>query len=194
MRSTKMIRAAKTGYIILSAVLCGLGILLMADPGLSVALIGDIVGAVLIAFGAIKLVGYFSKDLYRLAFQFDLAFGVLLIALGLVVLVKPESAMNILCVILGIEIVADGLFKIQTSLDARRFGLNTWWLILALAVVAGAIGIVLICYPSESARALTWLLGLSLLVEGALNLCVALCAIKIIEHQQPDFIEAELRL
>ena len=192
MRSTKIIRAAKIGYIILSAIFCGLGILLMADPRMSVALIGDIVGIVLVAFGIIKLVGYFSKDLYRLAFQFDLAFGLLLIAMGLVLLIKPEGAMDILCVILGIEIIADGLFKVQTSLDARRFGLNTWWLILSLAIIAGAIGAVLIFYPSESVRALTWVLGLSLLVEGVLNLCVALCAIKIIEHQRPDTIEAEI--
>ena len=192
MRSTKIIRAAKIGYIILFAIFCGLGILLMADPRMSVALIGDIVGIVLVAFGIIKLVGYFSKDLYRLAFQFDLAFGILLIAMGLVLLIKPESAMNILCIILGIEIIADGLFKVQTSLDARRFGLNTWWLILSLAIIAGAIGAVLIFYPSESVRALTWVLGLSLLVEGVLNLCVALCAIKIIEHQRPDTIEAEI--
>ena len=192
MRSTKIIRAAKIGYIILSAIFCALGVLLMTDPGLSVALIGDIVGIVLVAFGIIKLVGYISKDLYRLAFQFDLAFGILLIALGLVLLIKPESTMNILCVILGIEIIADGLFKVQTSLDARRFGLNTWWLILSLAIIAGAIGAVLIFYPSESVRALTWVLGLSLLVEGVLNLCVAICAIKIIEHQRPDTIEVEM--
>ena len=192
MRSTKIIRAAKIGYIILSAIFCALGVLLMTDPGLSVALIGDIVGIVLVAFGIIKLVGYLSKDLYRLAFQFDLAFGILLIALGLALLIKPESAMNILCMILGIEIIADGLFKIQTSLDAKRFGLNTWWLMLSLAIFAGAIGAVLIFYPSESVQALTWLLGLSLLVEGGLNLSVALCAIKIVEHQLPDTVESEI--
>ena len=192
MRSTRIIRAAKAGYIGLSAVLCGLGVLLMARPDLSAALIGDIVGGVLIAFGAVKLLGYFSKDLYRLAFQFDLAFGTLLIALGLVLVIKPESAMSAVCTILGIEIIADGLFKLQTALDARRFGLGTWPLMLALAALAGAVGVVLIFFPSQSATALTWLLGLSLAIEGALNLCVALCAIKIIEHQQPDVLEGNL--
>ena len=63
---------------------------------------------------------------------------ILLFALGLVLLIKPESAMNILCVVLGVEIVTDGLFKIQTAIDARRFGLSTWWLILSAAVLAGA--------------------------------------------------------
>ena len=82
MRSTGLIRAAKTGYIVLSLTLCALGLLLMLRPELSVALIGVIVGCVLVAFGVVKLIGYFSKDLYRLAFQFDLAFGILLLALG----------------------------------------------------------------------------------------------------------------
>ena len=186
MRSVKMIRAAKAGYVALSALFCALGALLMLRPGLSIAVIGDIVGAALIAFGAVKLMGYFSKDLYRLAFQFDLAFGILLIALGLAILMRPNLAVNALCIILGIEIIADGLFKLQTALDARRFGLERWWLILALAVLAGAVGAVLVMNPVEGARAIAALLGGALLAEGALNLSVALCAVKIIRHQQPD--------
>ena len=186
MRSVKMIRAAKAGYVALSALFCALGALLMLRPGLSIAVIGDIVGAALIAFGAVKLMGYFSKDLYRLAFQFDLAFGILLIALGLAILMRPNLAVNALCIILGIEIIADGLFKLQTALDARRFGLERWWLILALAVLAGAVGAVLVMNPVDGARAIAALLGGALLAEGALNLSVALCAVKIIRHQQPD--------
>ena len=108
MRSSKLIRTAKAGSVILSLLLCGLGLTLMLRPSLSAAAIGIIVGCVLIAFGIVKLIGYYSKDLYRLAFQFDLAFGLLLLALGLVVLLRPGLAMSTLCVILGVEIIADG--------------------------------------------------------------------------------------
>ena len=180
MRSIKTIQAAKTGYIALSAVLCALGLLLIMKPELSIRLTGAIVGATMIAFGVIKLVGYFSKDLYRLAFQFDLAFGILLIALGVLLLAKPVSGASMLCVILGIEVVADGLFKVQTAVDARQFGLATWWLILALAIITGAAGIALAVHPSESALTLTGLTGAALLAEGIMNLCVALCAVKVI--------------
>ena len=38
--------------------------------------------AMLIVYGLIKILGYFSRDIYCLAFQFDLAFGVLLAAVG----------------------------------------------------------------------------------------------------------------
>lgn len=192
MRSIKSIRAAKIGYIIVSAILCAFGILLIAKPDLSLSLIGIIVGIVLIAFGIVKLIGYFSKDLYRLAFQFDLAFGILLIALSIAILVRPENMMSFLCIVLGIAILADGLFKIQIALDARRFGLGTWWLILSLAIIAGVIGAVLVFRPAESALILTILLGIALLTEGILSLCVALCAVKIIRHQQPDGIEVEI--
>ena len=198
MRSTNLIRTAKTGYIVLSLALCALGIGLMLKPDVSVTAIGIIVGCVLIAFGVVKLIGYFSKDLYRLAFQFDLAFGLLLLALGAAVVFRPGLAMGTLCVILGVEIIADGLFKIQTALDAWRFGLGSWWLILALAALAGAIGVMMIVSPAEGAMALAMLLGASLLAEGALNLGVALCAVKIIDHPydgpEPHFHLKERRM
>jgi sortase A len=81
-----MIRAAKIGYIVLSAVNCAFGIWMIVGPGLTVDRFGDILGALMVAFGIIKLIGYYSRDMYRLAFQHDLALGLLLIAaaLGLV--------------------------------------------------------------------------------------------------------------
>ena len=86
-----------------------------------------------------------------------------------------------LCIILGITILTDGLLKIQTSIDARRFGLETWWLILLAAIPAGAAGMVLMLRPSRSAQTLTILMGVALLAEGILSLCVALCAIKVVK-------------
>ena len=186
MRSVKLIRAAKAGYIALSAAFCALGLLLIVKPGLSADLIGIAVGVALIAFGVVKLVGYFSKDLYRLAFQFDLAFGGLMVAIGALILIRPGTAMNLLCVVMAIEIIADGLFKGQTALDAKRFGLERWWLIALSALVAVGVGVALALRPGQGAQALVALLGAALLAEGVLNLCVALCAVKIVANQQPD--------
>ena len=189
MRSTSMIRAAKLGYIILSAVFCALGIWVIVRPDSSAALLSRMVGIMMIAFGIVKMIGYYSRDLYRLAFQHDLALGILTIAMGLLIALRPNWALNLLCLLLGIEIITDGLFKLQTSLDARRFGLPTWWLMLAFAVVAGGVGIALVIAPAESGQAMVKLLGASLVADGVLNLCVALCAVKIIAHQQPDVTE-----
>ncbi len=191
MRSVAPMRVAKIGYIIMSVLLCVFGVLLIADPDISLSVIGIVCGALFIVFGLVRLVGYFSKDLYRLAFQYDLAFGLLMIALGVIMLLSPESLMNFICIALGLSIFADGLFKVQIAIDSKRFGLSTWWLILALAVITVVVGIVLVARPSDSSRVLIVLMGVSMLCEGILDLGTVITAVKIIKHQQPDVIVVE---
>lgn len=191
MRSVAPMRVAKIGYIIMSVLLCVFGVLLIADPDISLSVIGIVCGALFIVFGLVRLVGYFSKDLYRLAFQYDLAFGLLMIALGVIMLLSPESLMNFICIALGLSIFADGLFKVQIAIDSKRFGLSTWWLILALAVITVVVGIVLVARPSDSSRVLIVLMGVSILCEGILDLGTVITAVKIIKHQQPDVIVVE---
>lgn len=185
-RNVVPMRMAKTGYIVLALFFCALGVVMMALPDLTLAVLHWVLGVYMILFGAVKLVGYFSKDLYRLAFQYDLAFGALLIALGVITLARPALTMSVLCVMLGVPLLADGLFRVQMAIDAKRFGIPQWWLILILAILLGCFGVLLVLRPSESARALTTLLGLGLLGEGLLNLCVAVSAVKIVDHQRYD--------
>lgn len=190
-RSMTPMRVAKTGYVVMSVVFCVVGVLFIALPARSAVMIGRVLGAAMAVFGAVKLVGYFSRDLYRLAFQYDLEFGILLIALGVIVLLRTNGVMDFICIAAGVAILADGLFKIQIAIDSRRFGIRDWWLILALAVVTGGVGLMLIFRPWESVQVLTVLLGAALLAEGVLNLCVALSAVKIVKNQQPDVIETD---
>lgn len=191
MRSVAPMKTAKIGYIVISVLLCALGILLIAVPEFSISAVGVICGAILIVFGIVRLVGYFSKDLYRLAFQYDLAFGIMMIALGVIMLWRPNSLMNFICITLGLSFFADGLFKIQIAIDSKRFGIREWWLILALAIITVIFGILLIAHPSESGRILTVLIGISMLCEGVLNIGTMITAVKIIKHQQPDVIEID---
>lgn len=188
-RSTAPMWVAKTGYIAMSLVFCAAGVLFIVKPELSAVVISRALGAAMIVFGAVKLVGYFSKDLFRLAFQYDLGFGLLLIALGVLVLARPAGVLDFLFVALGIAILTDGLFKVQIAMDSRRFGISAWWLTLALAIVTGVVGLALVFRPWDSVRLLTILLGAALLAEGILNLCVSVSTVKIVNHQQPDVIE-----
>ncbi len=189
MRSVWSMKTAKIGCIVLSAALCVLGVLLMAIPEFSLSLLGIIGGVLLILLGAVRLVGYFSKDLYRLAFQYDLASGILLVVLGIIIALRPASLMTFLCIALGFFILTDGLFKLQISLEARRFGVTTWWVTLALALLAAVCGLSLMLRPAEGSRVLMALLGLTLLSEGILGISTMVTAVKIIKHQQPDVID-----
>ena len=39
---------------------------------------------------------------------------------------------------------ADALLKIQISIDSKAFGIQKWWLILAVAILTGAAGFLLV--------------------------------------------------
>ncbi len=191
MRSVAPMKTAKIGYIVISIVLCVLGITLIIFPEFSATLLGTICGIIFVAFGCIKLVGYFSKDLFRLAFQFDFEFGILMMVLGIILLVHPGSLLNFICVAFGISVLGDGLFKVRIALEAKKFGIFQWWLIAAIAVITGIFGLILIFRPGEGGTLLMIFLGITLLCEGILSMSTVITMVKIIHHQQPDRIIGE---
>lgn len=187
--SIRCIQTAKAGYLAVSAALCVLGVVLILFPGISAKALCYILGGVMAVYGIVKMVGYFSRDLYRLAFQYDLASGALITALGIIMLLIPDGVISVTHTVIGILILAEGLFKIQIAIDAKRFGVRKWWLITACAILTGILGLLLILHPFAGAQAAVILLGVGLLAEGILSFSVALCAVKIVRHQQPDVIE-----
>ena len=123
--------------------------------------------------------------------QFDLAFGILLLALGLILILRTQAVVNVIWVLVGIFILSDALLKIQISIDARLFGIHQWWMILTAAIITGTIGFLLVLHPSESKQVVMVLLGISLFCEGILNLVTILTAVKIIRKQHPNRLEAD---
>ena len=185
--ANRRLRVAKIGYIVLSVLICILGAVLVAVPDFSERLLCRLGGLLLVAFGCIRIVGYFSRDLYRLAFQYDLAFGILLIILGLLLILRTNAVVHLLCVLLGLSALADALLKVQIALDSRRFGISRWWMILTAALFTGLIGALLLFRPGAGAEGLMTLLGLSFLGEGILNLVTVLTAVQILRKQYPRY-------
>ena len=191
MRSVVPMKTAKIGCIGVSLILFLVGVLLLIDPAEYGRAIGMVVGYSMIVFGAFKLVGYFSKDLFRLAFQYDLAFGILLIALGVIAVLRTENVMEFLSITIGIAVLADALFKIQISVDSKEFGIGRWWLILAMAIITGLIGLVLI-FDSVDGVVLVRLLGICIMAEGIMSFITMATTVKIVKHQFSDRIDDEM--
>ena len=187
MRSVIPMRIAKIVNILMSVCFCAFGIIIMAMPEISVSVVGIVIGIYLILSGVFKLIGYFSKDLFRLAFQYDLQLGMLLIALGTAILIHSDQTMTFICVIFGISILSEGLFKASIAFDSKKFGIKLWIVILIVSVVACLFGAILIFFPSESIRVLQVHLGLSRLWDGILNFIVILSTVKIVKNQKRDY-------
>lgn len=190
-RSSVPVRAAKTGYIVTSILLCLIGVLFIFFPHAGAMWLGTVCGIVLVVSGVIRIMGYFSRDLYRLAFQYDLEFGILLMIIGVLILLRGSGFMKLVSIILGIMVISDGLIKIRISRDAHRFGIARWWLILLLALVTCLAGAIMIFLPAEGSMLLSIWIGVSLLSEGIMNLIVAICTVKVVENQKADIIEGD---
>ena len=180
-----MLKIAKTGYLVLSALLllAGVGLTFFSDtfyPILTVLL-----GVLFLAFGIVKLVGFFSKDPYQLVFETDLVFGILYLVFGLLLLIRPAHTMAFFGILFGLVLLADGLTRVRIALDARPFGIRGWWLILVSALVTAVLGVVLLFHPGEGTKVLTQLLGISLMVDGIMNISTILTAVRILRAARP---------
>lgn len=173
-----LIKKAKWAYIGVSAIMILLGLMLTLYPKISALAVCYIIGGVVTLFGIVKLIGYFSKDLYRLAFQFDFALGIFALIVGVLMLIHPKNIVKIMPVIIGVFVLMDGVFKLQTARDAYMFGMNRWWGIFLLAVLTCLAGLFLVMNPFEGAEAMMILLGITSILDGVQNLIVVACTVK----------------
>ena len=180
------IKRAKSTYIAVSVIMVILGAVLMLNPGLSMLTLCYLIGGLMVIFGITRLVGYFSKDLFRLAFQFDLALGIFCMLAGIVILVHPNNIMKLLPVIIGLFVTIDGVFKMQTAIDSKRFGLKRWYEILVLAAVTCVFGLLLIIDPFAGGKALMIFFGATMMIDGIQNLCVVLYTVKTVGGIRKD--------
>ena len=169
-RLLKNLKAVKYAYSIFACALIAFGLAVLLKgwfPAEPFMLFG---GILMIGFGAIRILGYFSKDPYRLAFQFDLALGILCLVLGIILIFFSRAILSLLPVIVGIYTVVSGVFKLQTAFEAKRFGMNKWWGMLLISLVTIAIGVVLFLRPFSSAMLVIRFMGLAILADGIQDL------------------------
>lgn len=173
----------KRVYEILALACVGIGIFFMIRPDVAIVTLCRVCGVFFIVCGVVRLFGYFSKDLFQLAFQFDLAIGLLLMVIGVVLLWRVDQIVVIFPVFVGICILIDGVCKLQTALDARKFGIERWWIILIIAILVAFVGACLAVLPVGTTRVVVRLLGFNLSLDGCLNFWVVLKTVNILKRR-----------
>lgn len=162
----KKLQIAREGYILISIVLYISGIICILLPQASYLLLCIISGIIFIAYGSIKIIGYFSDDLYCLAFQHDFASGLFFIVLGAIALGYNSKIQDYLSIGIGGSILLDSLLKIQTSGDAKKFGLKNWYWILIISLITGIFGFLTIMCTFQNEMPIRLIAGCALLSEG----------------------------
>ena len=182
----KQQKLAKAGYLMISVVFYIAGGAYMLAPDISPQALCSISGVILMAYGVIKIIGYFSKDLYCLAFQYDLACGLFLLVFGMIALVRSQQIIPHLSMGLGTLILLDSFLSVQMSKDAKRFGLETWYVILAAAIAAGVCGAVVVISPFHTPPGRHIAAGCALLAQGFKSHCVVHYTVKTMKGRTAE--------
>ncbi len=132
-----------------------------------------LMAAVLILAGAVSMVCYLLRDAKQNYYRNDFLYGLIGIALGVIVLYKIELIISLVPVILGIMVLISGCAKLQDVIDIKRLNSGNWIVLLVIAVIDVVFGILLITNPFKAASILFRLIGAGLIFSGITD-CVVI--------------------
>jgi uncharacterized membrane protein HdeD (DUF308 family) len=99
-----------------------------------------------------------------------LLIGALSIAVGIVVLFKPDDSLATLAVISGIFLLVDGLLELAASL---LHGTLNRGMVALLGVITAIVGVLLIRHPIEGVAVIALLIGIWLITVGVIRIVAA---------------------
>lgn len=188
-RKDDLTRLAVILCCVLNALLGLFGIALILLPIPLIRPVWVFLGSVAFLFGIARIIGYFSNDLYRLAFEHDIILGTVQALIGLALLLRGQWGAEHLCPVLSFIILTDAMFKCRMALEARKFGIERWSMILIAAVLTCVFGLIGVFLPVHLPVTFRVLSGLNLIVYALLNLVTVLTAVKTTKSKHSIIIE-----
>ncbi len=129
--------------VIISAFICiALGIVLILWPVEVTTVVCKAIGAVIAFLGAVRTIGYILHREEEHSVM--LLLGLVLLLVGIWIFLKPRSIQSILFIGIGAVLFVHGLEDFKYALEAKRTGYASWAVLILLAVLGMAFGIVCI--------------------------------------------------
>lgn len=151
-----------------------IGVAVMIWPGITVTVLVVLVGvwALLDGIGllvaAIRAPSAAAKGLFGL-------FGVLALVAAFFCIFRPGVAVSTVIWVIGAWLIVRGIFELFAAFGGLG---RSRWLALLGAVVDLVLGVLFVTHPDRSAKGLSWLFGLFILIGGILLVWLAFVARK----------------
>ena len=178
--NSAIVKSAKVMHLCSAVIFLVAGLLLALVPDFedSGAFRNTVVGIASIIIGATGIYGYFSNDMYRLAFQLDFALGIFNVIFGILLLINPVQLSVLLPTAVSILTLLDGGNKSQMAIEGKRFGIQKWYLVLVSAVLEIAAGVVLILLAYHGRDVRAWM-GVAMGLVGVTNFWTTMYTVRV---------------
>ena len=156
--------------IVLGAAAILLGMVLLIWPDIAATLVITVIGAVCIVMGLINIVRYSALETRQALISNELALGLVGIAVGIALICLRQQLISLLFVFCGLAVLAGGIMKVQSTLCFKRMHARLWYLELISACISVVLGALILFNPFSSAMLLMRVIGVSLVLEGVVDL------------------------
>lgn len=167
------------------------GILLFFASGAVLAILMRIIGAAIITVAAVRcvrLMRLYERGSYLTVALFN---TVLLFLFGVVMLILPGGALNLVFFAAGGYLVLNSTARVlRMAREPKRTDSPSWWASVVFTAAAFLLGLLLLLSPREATRAAEIIAAVSLTVKGCELLSSAMSVEKS-EKKKPEEIEAE---
>ena len=178
--SSAIVKSAKVMHLCSAVIFLVAGLLLALVPDFedSGTFRNVLVGVASIIIGVTGIYGYFSNDMYRLAFQQDFALGIFNVLFGILLIINPVQLSVLLPTAVSILTLLDGGNKSQMALEGKNFGIEKWYLVLISAVLEIAAGLVLILLAYHELDVRAWM-GVAMGLVGITNFWTTMYTVRV---------------
>lgn len=163
-------RSVSWGYLWLAIILSGSGFLLLVYPGQSMKTIAYTIGAAAFLLGLLQLIRVLSRKERGFRFAIAVLCAALTMICGILACVLNEGVQMFFPALIGLFLVMDAAFKLQTVVRSYSYKMKAFWVLLIFSVLTVAGGFLCIRSESFAISTLAVLLGITLMLDGIQNL------------------------
>lgn len=160
-----------------------IGIILVAVPEITLAIVSYAVEIVLIVVGIMTIINYLRVESKNDVFSLGFVQGVGCILLALFLIGHPKVIHTILPVVIGIWMVLGSLSRIQISIKLSAWGQKASITYIILAVLMFSVGLVVICNPFETAALIVQMLGIGMIVYSVFDIIESVVVINFLHSK-----------
>ncbi len=147
------------------------GILITVFHSLALDIISILLGCFAVVLGLINIIKYFRQPEIS---RYNLLTGLIFGALGINVIIYPDTLKDFVAVVCGILILYHGIVNCENAFALKKIEYKFWFMALIFALATVCAGILLIVLKNVFVESLALTLGIILIVEGALNTWTAI--------------------
>lgn len=158
----------KTGVtsLVTSIIFAILGAILIANPEGTIKFIAIILGVMFGLVGLYKIINYFENKGKYDFYNYDIAYGIIAIILGIITIVYKSQIETIFRVLIGIWIVYTGIIRLSLSFKLKLVESPTWICSLLISIVMIVCGL----YTIFVSNAIVVTIGIVILIYSILDM------------------------